>query len=114
MTSKYGSLRVWWAFHGERLGLVLCVILAVALSALSVPFMLDMEPATTVYGKVTGFRARQSDTDAGLYAQVLLGTRPVVVTLRPDHGCQVGGRIALLERRTMRFYRYKAAIRPCR
>lgn len=71
--------------------------------------MLDTAPATTVYGKITGFRAGQSDTAANMFVQVLLGKRPIVVELRPGHGCEVGGRIELLDRKTMRFYRYSAA-----
>lgn len=114
MTSKAGSLRLWWLVHGEKMGLVAGVLIVVAFFGLTGLFLIDTGPATPAYGKVTGFRALESDTGTYTVAQVMVGGRPISVGMAPRHQCAVGDRIELLRRKQMWFQRYTVAMHACR
>lgn len=101
MTTSAGSRHLWWLVHGEKLGLVVGIVVVIAVFALMTMLVMDTGPATPAYGKVTGFRAVESDTGTYTVAQVLVGGRPIGVRMRPRHRCAVGDRIELLRRKKM-------------
>ena len=89
--STFALARHWIAERAAALGLLIAAILFVGLAFLAFP----SEPASPVYGRVTGFGLSESDTGSYPRAVVQLSNGSVSVNISRAHTCYVGAAIKL-------------------
>jgi hypothetical protein len=99
------SLRLWWLFYRERLGLVIVILVLAAIFVLFRP----VGRPTELTGVVTAINVQGGKMQPAFNAFVDFDGGKTVVGLPADNGCLVGSRITLEKARFSFVRRYSAS-----
>lgn len=95
------DLRTVLAFHGDKVGLALALLAAVAFAALALFITSPIEPPEPVSGRVAGLGLLETDIGSFPQATVVVDGVTARVGLQRSSGCTVGDQLQLHRERRL-------------